>query len=115
MAIRASLIPSGGEGMALCKYMSGLGLFCTADHVLCDLSSLEYSGVVPHTAKDTLVRDIITVGGNKLTDGAGMISSEFMRELEVLHPDLFQQPPYAAFQFRLYGLKGAYVRTCDVT
>jgi RNA dependent RNA polymerase len=103
LKVRSMFLPyEEKRNLSICKYVSGLGLFCTADHPLVDLSKSENS-TIEHPV---LLPDTYTMDGSKLTDGAAMISREYMQELAVSRPDLFPNTDCSAIQIRYRGDKG---------
>ena len=109
--VRNLLLPDEAKlSLSVCKYLSGLGLFCTADHPIVDLSLIENSDI----EHPLLLPDTYTKDGCKLTDGAAVISMEFMKELIVSWPNLFPNSDCTAFQVRYRGYKGVISVSPDV-
>lgn len=103
LKVRSMFLPfEERRNLSICKYVSGLGLFCTADYPLVDLSKSENSSI----EHPVLLPDTYTMDGSKLTDGAAMISREYMQELAVSRPDLFPNTDCSAIQIRYRGDKG---------
>lgn len=98
--MRRQLLPNPPHEVS--KYMSRLGLFCTADIPICNLSSNSYCEI-PDTYTNTASAVL-------LTDGSGFIHKDVAVEIINKIPTLqtYAVQPIA-FQIRLAGLKGVLV------
>jgi RNA-dependent RNA polymerase len=95
--IRSSLVPNKAQFNGdLAKYISRMGLFCTAD---------TDTGQVLSEANTIVEEDILTRAGKVLTDGAGRITSEFSHRI---FQSFFDSKGYypTCVQIRAMGCKG---------